>query len=141
VDDERLLAADVAASARAAAPARVNVPPNGPTSCPRSASGRDVFGPEVWPAIDGGRDPTLTGTIRALMERERVFACLVDGHRFDCGTKLGYLEAQFAYAHKRRELWPGLRLRLDGLLADEPAAHDRATALGPVANATAAIMR
>ena len=51
----------------------------------------------------------LGSTIRALMEREHVFACLVEGRHFDCGTKLGYLEAQFAFARKRAELWAGLR--------------------------------
>ena len=50
------------------------------------------------------------------MEHERVFACLIDGRRFDCGSKLGFLEAQFAFAQKRGELWNGLRQSLGDLL-------------------------
>jgi hypothetical protein len=61
------------------------------------------------------------------MERERVFACLIDGRRFDCGSKLGYLEAQFAFAQKRSDLWNGLQQRLADLLVHEGGSPDRAT--------------
>jgi UTP--glucose-1-phosphate uridylyltransferase len=47
------------------------------------------------------------------MERERVFGCLLEGQRFDCGSKLGYLEAQLAFARKEPDLWHALRLRFD----------------------------
>jgi UTP-glucose-1-phosphate uridylyltransferase len=73
------------------------------------------------------------------MERERVFACLLEGRRFDCGTKVGFLEAQFAFAQKRRELWPTLQRRLGPLLAQRPA-RERAPATGEAVT-TAAIMR
>jgi hypothetical protein len=63
------------------------------------------------------------------MERERVFACLVEGRRFDCGSKLGFLEAQFAFAQKRGDLWSGLRQSLGDLLARTDVPPPAATAI------------
>ena len=62
------------------------------------------------------------------MERDRVFARLIEGQRYDCGTKLGFLEAQFAYAQKRTELWSGLRRSLSELLTRHPATHEHPVA-------------
>ena len=118
-EGDRLIAADLGTTTQPNARVLVKVPPIGAASGSVTLCGRYVFTPGVWQALRDQRDPMLAMTIRALMERERVFACLVDGHRFDCGTKLGFLEAQFAFAQKRRELWPGLRRSLDHLLADE----------------------
>ena len=70
----------------------------------------------------------LVSAIRNLMERERVFACLIEGRRYDCGTKLGYLEAQVAFARKRPDLWNDLRHSFDDLVAATPAARDRTAA-------------
>ena len=70
------------------------------------------------------------------MEHERVFACLVEGRRFDCGSKLGFLEAQFAFAQKRGELWSGLRQSLGDLLA---RANEPPPAATPILTASAAV--
>ncbi|HSU44305.1 MAG TPA: UTP--glucose-1-phosphate uridylyltransferase [Casimicrobiaceae bacterium] len=120
-DDGRLIAADLNTSTLRGARELVKVPPIGAASGPVSLCGRYVFTSAVWDALKDERDPMLAATLRALMERERVFACVVEGKRFDCGTKLGFLEAQFAFAQKHRELWPGLRRSLGHLLADKPA--------------------
>ncbi len=32
-----------------------------------------------------------------------------EGHRFDCGNKIGFLEAQIAFALKRPDLAPAVR--------------------------------
>jgi UTP--glucose-1-phosphate uridylyltransferase len=126
-----LIGADLRTSAVRAARALVKVPPIGAVSAPLSAAGRFVFTPAVWSVLaatePGSQAPSLVAVTRALMERERVFACLIDGRRFDCGTKLGYLEAQFAFAQKRSDLWNGLQQRLAELLVHEDGSHDRAT--------------
>jgi UTP--glucose-1-phosphate uridylyltransferase len=141
-DENRLIAADLATTALRNARLLVKVPPIGAASGAVSLCGRYVFTSAVWQALQAERDPMLAATIRALMEHERVFACLVDGHRFDCGTKLGFLEAQFAFAQKRRELWPGLRRSLDHLLADEDAAPiEPPAAVASPSDVKAAIMR
>jgi UTP--glucose-1-phosphate uridylyltransferase len=140
-DDGRLIAADLNTSTLRAARELVKVPPIGAASGPVSLCGRYVFTSAVWDAMKDERDPMLTATVRALMERERVFACLVEGKRFDCGTKLGFLEAQFAFAQKHHELWPGLRRSLGHLLADKPAPVEAPTVASSASAMKAAIMR
>lgn len=140
-DSGRFITADLGTSALRSARAFVKVPPIGAASRPVALCGRCVFTPAVWNALDHGYDPMLARTVHALMERERVFACLVEGRRFDCRSKLGFLEAQFAFAQKRRELWPGLRRSLGDLLEDKSMHRDRPAATMPVSDATAAIMR
>lgn len=125
------IGADLRTSAIRAARALVKVPPIGAASAPLASAGRYVFTPAFWPAVEhalgtGGRGASLLTAIRALMERERVFACLLEGRRYDCGSKLGFLEAQFAFAQKRSELWNGLRQSLDSLLIQGPAAREPA---------------
>jgi UTP--glucose-1-phosphate uridylyltransferase len=140
-DDGRLIAADLSTSALRAARELVKVPPIGAVSGPVSLCGRYVFTSAVWDAMSEERDPMLATTVRALMERERVFACLVDGHRFDCGTKLGFLEAQFAYAQKHVELWPGLRRTLDHLLSHKTTPLEPPAATSSTGGGKAALMR
>jgi len=83
--------------------------------------GRCVFTPGIWTALTSARAPgrpiTLGRVIGALLESERVYTCEPAGHRYDCGTQLGYLEAQLAYARKRPELWPELRQSLESMVA------------------------
>lgn len=140
-DEARFIAADLSTSALRSARSLVKVPPIGAASKPVALCGRYIFTPGVWNALDGGRDPMLARTVDALMERERVFACLVEGRRFDCGSKLGFLEAQFAFARKRRDLWLGLRRSLGDLLADSAPSRERLVATTPAAAVQAAIMR
>ena len=104
-----------------------------------ATAGRFVFTPALWQVLDDAAldQAALPVAIRALMERERVFACLVEGRRFDCGSKLGFLEAQFAYAQKRGELWSGLRQSLGDLLAHADAPPPAAAAMLTASAATA----
>ena len=139
--DERFIAADLETSALRNARSLVKVPPIGAACAVVAPCGRYLFTPAIWEALRDAPDPMLAATTRALMERERVFACLVDGQRFDCGTKLGFLEAQFAFAQKRRELWPGLRTRLDHLLTDGSARETTPSTPAMASDAKPAIMR
>ena len=139
--DARLIAADLDASAVRNARALVKVPPIGAACAAVAPCGRYVFTGAVWRALQDERDAMLAATVRRLLDHERVFTCLVEGRRFDCGTKLGFLEAQFAFAHKRSELWPGLRESLGHLLADEANPHDLLPAAPSVQDRKAAIVR
>jgi UTP--glucose-1-phosphate uridylyltransferase len=137
---EHLIGADLRTSGVRNARSLVKVPPIGAASIPLATAGRFVFTPALWEALDEAAFPesaALSAAIRALMERERVFACLVEGRLFDCGSKLGFLEAQFAFAQKRGELWSGLRQSLGALLAHgdvpPPAAPAMVTACAAVA--------
>ncbi len=138
-DASCLISADLRTSDVRAARALVKVPPIGAASAPVTAAGRFIFTPAIWDALGaaktGSHAQPLIPAIRALMEREHVFACLIEGRRFDCGTKLGYLEAQFAYAQKRGDLWTSLQQRLADLVQhDSDRDLPAAAALGGIAN-------
>ena len=51
-----------------------------------------------------GGEIQLTDGIAALMAQERVYAYRFSGKRYDCGDKLGYLEATVEYALRHPEL-------------------------------------
>ena len=53
-----------------------------------------------------GGEIQLTDAIDALMRDEPVFAYEFLGHRYDCGDKLGYLQATVEYGLKHPELGP-----------------------------------
>jgi UTP--glucose-1-phosphate uridylyltransferase len=46
----------------------------------------------------------LTDGIAALLKKEKVFAYEFDGMRYDCGSKLGYLQATVALGMKHPEV-------------------------------------
>ena len=82
--------------------------------------GRYIFTPGMWDALaraqDGRPDTSLADGIAALAEREVVHSCTLSGRRYDCATKVGYLEAQIAYARKRPELWSELQSTVQALI-------------------------
>jgi UTP--glucose-1-phosphate uridylyltransferase len=51
-----------------------------------------------------GGEIQLTDGIAALMKEEPLLACRFNGIRYDCGSKLGYLQAQVAFGLKHPEL-------------------------------------
>jgi UTP--glucose-1-phosphate uridylyltransferase len=55
------------------------------------------------PAGAGG-EIQLTDGIARLIAEERVLAFAFEGRRYDCGSKLGYLEATVDYGLKHPEL-------------------------------------
>lgn len=71
--------------------------------------GRYILTPSIFTflentAIDSGGEIQLTDAIAKLLEIEPVNAFQFRGKRFDCGSKLGYLQATIAYALKHPEL-------------------------------------
>ncbi len=51
-----------------------------------------------------GGEIQLTDGIAALMQEEQLLAYRFQGIRYDCGSKLGYLQAQVAFGLKHPEL-------------------------------------
>jgi UTP--glucose-1-phosphate uridylyltransferase len=65
--------------------------------------GRYVFTPRIFPMIENtvkgaGGEIQLTDAIAGLLKEETVIAYRFAGKRYDCGTKLGYLQATVEYA-------------------------------------------
>jgi UTP--glucose-1-phosphate uridylyltransferase len=59
-----------------------------------------------------GGEIQLTDAIARLLESEPVLAYRFHGRRYDCGSKLGYLQATVEYARKHPELGPGFEAYL-----------------------------
>ncbi len=71
--------------------------------------GRYILTPRVLSILENtpqgsGGEIQLTDGIARLLQEESVYACRFEGKRFDCGSKIGYLEATIAYALKHPEL-------------------------------------
>jgi len=67
-----------------------------------------------------GGEIQLTDGIASLMKAERVLAYRYEGRRYDCGSKLGYLQATAAIGLKHPETAEGFRACLGALLAQGP---------------------
>ena len=65
-----------------------------------------------------GGEIQLTDGIAALIGEEDVFAYAFEGKRYDCGSKLGYLEATVEYGLKHPELGPAFVNILARMLAE-----------------------
>ncbi len=71
--------------------------------------GRYVFTPRIFHMLENtatgaGGEIQLTDAIAGLLEEETVIAYPFAGKRYDCGTKLGYLQATVEYALAHPEL-------------------------------------
>jgi UTP--glucose-1-phosphate uridylyltransferase len=70
--------------------------------------GRYVLTPRIFGILEQqepgkGGEIQLTDAILALSKEEKVYGCLFDGLRHDCGDKLGFLKATVDMALKREE--------------------------------------
>ena len=84
--------------------------------------GRYILQPEVFPILSrqsggSGGEIQLTDAMRALMENQRFYGLSYQGRSFDCGSKIGFLAANIAFALERADLGPDLRAEIARLLA------------------------
>ena len=82
--------------------------------------GRYILTPRIFHHLQrvkpgAGGEIQLTDAIAALIAEEDVFAYEFDGLRYDCGTKLGYLQANLQFALKHPEIGSDFRKYLRGL--------------------------
>jgi UTP--glucose-1-phosphate uridylyltransferase len=71
--------------------------------------GRYILTPRIFHHIEqldpgAGGELQLTDAIAALLQEQQVLAYAFDGIRYDCGSKLGYLQATVEYAMKHPEV-------------------------------------
>jgi UTP--glucose-1-phosphate uridylyltransferase len=84
-------------------------------------SGRYVLEPEIFAILERGKrgvggEIQITDAMIALAETQPFYALRFDGTIYDCGSKLGFLAANMAYALADKELGPALRSELKKLL-------------------------
>ena len=82
--------------------------------------GRYILTPRIFDLLaatprGAGGEIQLTDAIARLLESETVLAYRFHGRRYDCGSKLGYLQATVEYARKHPELGPGFEAYLKGV--------------------------
>lgn len=87
--------------------------------------GRYLLTPRIFHHLQHGKpgaggEIQLTDAIAALIAEEDVFAHEFEGVRFDCGSKLGYLQANLQFALKHPEVGAEFRRYLRGLGARVP---------------------
>jgi len=85
--------------------------------------GRYLLTPRVFTHLEqigegAGGEIQLTDGIARLMKEEPVYAYNFEGKRFDCGSKLGYLQANVEYALAHKELKGTFRTYLKKLAQD-----------------------
>lgn len=83
--------------------------------------GRYILTPRVFHFLatlqkGSGGEIQLTDAIAKLLREEKVYAYQFQGKRYDCGHKLGYLEATIAYALKHPELATEFKACLENFL-------------------------
>lgn len=83
--------------------------------------GRYILTPRIFTLLQNthkgsGGEIQLTDAIAQLLKEETAYAYQFEGKRYDCGTKLGYLEATMVYALKHPELAQDFRKYLETIL-------------------------
>ena len=89
--------------------------------------GRYILTPRIFDLLEetragAGGEIQLTDAIARLLLEEPVFGFEFEGLRFDCGSKLGYLEATVHYGLKHPELGADFRAYLQGLSLSDSGA-------------------
>jgi len=75
----------------------------------KAVVGRYILTPEIFKLLEmtgtgAGGEIQLTDAISELLKKEEVYSLAFAGKRYDCGSKIGYLQATVEYALKHPDL-------------------------------------
>jgi UTP--glucose-1-phosphate uridylyltransferase len=92
----------------------VEKPPKGTAPSNLMISGRYILQPEIFPILEkvekgAGGEIQLTDGMIALSNSQAFHGVRFDGRSYDCGSKIGFLVANLAFALARPDLAPALR--------------------------------
>ncbi len=114
---------DVKGSKDKVAPIRSIVEKPRPARAPSNLAvvGRYLLTPRIFAQLvnvqkGAGGEIQLTDGIAQLMKREKVYAYRFEGKRYDCGSKLGYLQATVEYGLNHPKLGASFRDYLQDLM-------------------------
>ena len=84
-------------------------------------TGRYVLQPEIFAILakqqrGAGGEIQLTDAMIALAKSQPFFGFKFTGKSFDCGSKIGFLTANIAYALARDDIAPGFRAEIEAIL-------------------------
>ena len=88
-----------------------------------SITGRYILQPEIFDILEKqaagtGGEIQLTDAMVALARTQPFYGLKFEGRSFDCGSKIGFLAANVAYALERPDIAPEFRHELKTLLGD-----------------------
>ncbi len=100
----------------------VEKPPKGTAPSNRYITGRYILQPEIFQILEKGErgaggEIQLTDGMVNLMKSQPFHGMTYDGITYDCGSKIGYLQATVAYALSRQDLAADARKEISALLA------------------------
>jgi UTP--glucose-1-phosphate uridylyltransferase len=86
-------------------------------------TGRYILQPEIFDILaaekrGAGDEIQLTDAMIELARTQPFYALEFEGRSFDCGSKVGFLAANIAYALERSDIAPAMRAELKRLLGD-----------------------
>lgn len=84
-------------------------------------TGRYILQPEIFDMLSAfergaGNEIQITDAMIRLSQRQPFYGLKFEGQTYDCGSKLGFLSANVAFALERADLGPALRTELQRLL-------------------------
>jgi UTP--glucose-1-phosphate uridylyltransferase len=84
-------------------------------------NGRYILHPTIFEHLGrhrrgAGNEIQLTDAMLKLAETDAFYGCRFSGHTFDCGSKLGFLAANVAFALAREDLGPAVAAEIRALL-------------------------
>src|SRR5438093_1633166 len=84
-------------------------------------SGRYILQPKILDilttqATGAGGEIQITDAMIALAQKQPFYGLKFEGRSFDCGSKIGFLAANIAYALERDDIAPVLRAEIKSLL-------------------------
>jgi UTP--glucose-1-phosphate uridylyltransferase len=106
----------------------VEKPPAGSAPSNLIIMGRYILQPEIFAILKhqergAGNEIQLTDAMKTLMQSQMFFAYKYRGKSYDCGSKLGFLTANVAFALARPDLGPKFGEELKKLAAELQAKH------------------
>jgi UTP--glucose-1-phosphate uridylyltransferase len=86
-------------------------------------TGRYILQPEIFGLLEtqaggAGGEIQITDSMITLAKTQPFYGVKFEGRSFDCGSKIGFLSANVAYALERPDLAPALRAELKQLLGE-----------------------
>lgn len=102
-------------------------PQNAPSNL--AVTGRYILTPRIFELLEKtelgvGGELQLTDGLAKLLQHEMITACLLKGRRYDCGDRLGFLQATIDFALKRPEFEKPLRAYLQSIACVEHESVD-----------------
>jgi UTP--glucose-1-phosphate uridylyltransferase len=99
----------------------VEKPPQGTAPSNLHITGRYIIEPEIFDLLEAGEkgaggEIQITDAMIRLAETRPFYAFRFDGTIYDCGSKIGFLAANVAYALARKDLAPALTAEIKKLL-------------------------